>query len=653
MDKTIQALKNHKLLIFPGIVALFIVVMSALQISGTSSGVFDYYLGVQDTNRISGEPRSVRSDEWAVNTPFIAAQYENGFPTLNQNIGSGQDMALVVDVPYSDWSILFKPQNWAFFVSPIENAFAFKWWFLAGILVLSVYYFILLIYPKRILLATLVSLFFLFSPFIQWWYQSITILPIAFGLLTLISTIYMLRSTSLKKASFFAALTAYLGTCFVLVMYPAFQITIGIILIGLLVSILCSQKELNLLLKKRNLLLILFISTVIITVVGAFVLQHLDGIKATLDTVYPGSRNIQSGGMSVFTLLTWPLSFLLLNSETAQSFNANQSEASNFLLVGYVLLPFLVFIHMRNRRVFTRLEKMLLLVIGFISVILAVRMFVPIGSELFNLIGLSKVPHIRLLIGLGVINLIIIAIAVGRDSIKLHNWKEIFSVQQLLFLVIICAIYALLITTTVHHFMLDSIGLRKIMLLVIAFSVPSAFLLSKDVRVRYIALALLVFGGVVSSAMANPLQRGLSSTSNPLVSYVKNEEQKNNFYWAANENPQISSLLVSAGAEVIGGVNTYPQKQIWEKIAPSQEDVYNRYAHVRFLFNEEVAKPRLELIQSDSFYVHISPCDQSLKSLKVGYVVSETPISGSCFVSEKSFLFGAKRMFVYELDTDN
>ena len=70
-------------------------------------------------------------------------------PAQNKNIGVGQDMSIVADAPYTDWSMLFRPHNLIFFLLPIGFAFAFKWWLLSAGLALSVYIFVLFLYPRK------------------------------------------------------------------------------------------------------------------------------------------------------------------------------------------------------------------------------------------------------------------------------------------------------------------------------------------------------------------------------------------------------------------------------------------------------------------------------------------------------------------------
>jgi hypothetical protein len=135
--------------IFPVIVLSALISLSTLQISGTSAGIYDYLLGKKPVNLIAGKPRPIRSDEWVVTTPFAVSQYNNGMPAKSKDIGIGQDMSIVADAPYTDWSMLFRPHNLIFFLLPIGFAFAFKWWLLSAGLALSVYIFVLFLYPRK------------------------------------------------------------------------------------------------------------------------------------------------------------------------------------------------------------------------------------------------------------------------------------------------------------------------------------------------------------------------------------------------------------------------------------------------------------------------------------------------------------------------
>src|SRR5262245_55415239 len=100
-----------------------------------------------DQNLLYGHPQAIRSDEWLVQTPFTAAQSKVDYPLVNPNIGAGFDTSIILDLPHREWTALFRPENFAFFVLPLENAFAFKWWFVSYLLVMAVYALTLVVVP--------------------------------------------------------------------------------------------------------------------------------------------------------------------------------------------------------------------------------------------------------------------------------------------------------------------------------------------------------------------------------------------------------------------------------------------------------------------------------------------------------------------------
>src|SRR3990167_10013222 len=119
--------------LFPITLTLLLMVLTVFKISGSSLGVYHtlFYGEIsKDNNLLINKPQSIRSDEWLVNTQMTLAQKNNDFARINKNIGNGQDLSILVDAPYKEWSVIFKPQNLAFFFIPFDNAFAFKWWFM-------------------------------------------------------------------------------------------------------------------------------------------------------------------------------------------------------------------------------------------------------------------------------------------------------------------------------------------------------------------------------------------------------------------------------------------------------------------------------------------------------------------------------------------
>ena len=128
--------------LFPSLLAIVFVTLVASGIHGSSIGIYhEIFYGDKDDALVLNKPRTIRSDEWLVGSQLEIAQANSGFNVVNKHLGNGQDVALLGDAPYYDWSIAFKPQNLGFLILPQDNAFAFHWWFMAFAFILSAYFF--------------------------------------------------------------------------------------------------------------------------------------------------------------------------------------------------------------------------------------------------------------------------------------------------------------------------------------------------------------------------------------------------------------------------------------------------------------------------------------------------------------------------------
>ena len=303
--------------IFPIIITVCLGAATVGKLSGSSFGpYYDTFLTGSATPRlIAGSTQPIRSDEWLVVTQFTIAQEKAGYPLINHNLGSGKNMSLVTDAPYKEWSVIFKPQNLAFFAMPFENAFAFKWWFLLAALLLAIYFLTLRFLPDKYLTASLISIIGGFAPFIFWWYQSITVLSVAWGCFALVLAMRIVEMRSLsifsaKKRSLLftqillSSLLTYTITAFLLLLYPAFQIpvliVIGLIFTGWFLNAVFSTRKKSQ--ARRALYKSLFMlagsAIAAILIVTIFLLTRLDAVKALTQTSYPGSRVVASGNYS-------------------------------------------------------------------------------------------------------------------------------------------------------------------------------------------------------------------------------------------------------------------------------------------------------------------------------------------------------------------
>ena len=66
-------------------------------------------VGATGLGLVAGEPREIRSDEWARGTPYIQAAVNNDFKRFNATSIYHEDLRNFNGLPLADWSLLFKP----------------------------------------------------------------------------------------------------------------------------------------------------------------------------------------------------------------------------------------------------------------------------------------------------------------------------------------------------------------------------------------------------------------------------------------------------------------------------------------------------------------------------------------------------------------
>ena len=82
------------------------------------------YLGVEDASPLLLSARPIRSDEWIVLTPLFQTAVRGGFSTINQISPYHESLKGFWALPILDWSLVFKPQLWGFWVLPPAYAYS-------------------------------------------------------------------------------------------------------------------------------------------------------------------------------------------------------------------------------------------------------------------------------------------------------------------------------------------------------------------------------------------------------------------------------------------------------------------------------------------------------------------------------------------------
>lgn len=612
---------------------------------------FLYGNTVKDPNLLFGNPRAIRSDEWLVTTQMTVIQAVNGFPRFNDDFGNGRDMSVVADVPYKDWSIVFKPQNLIFFVLPLEYAFAFKWWLLLYLLIISSYFFISRLFPSQRRFAILTSLGIGLSPFVFWWYQTITIAPLFYGffILLLIMKIVDQDDIPLFKKSwqanaFYTALLAYLLASFALVMYPPFQLPVALVVAIFSAGYLLQKRSDGKLPFKK--LLTRFIPVAggvlgAVAIVGLFLITRSDAIHKVNNTVYPGNRIIGSGGLNPLNVFDSFLMPLLQSSARAVHFFNNQSEASNFiLLLPFLLLPgfvLLIYTYRKHRKI-----DWLLLGLQLGSLLLLARVFVPFGDLFYKLLFLHKVPNERLIIGLGFIGILHTLVFMKRlYEYKLRpHWLLTFGYGGVCF----AALIAIGLQVADKHPLFIN---NPAVITMLAGMFSMLIVLTMVNRIVLAAAAVLIFS-LVSVVRIHPLYRGLGAlTDSQVIKKIQAVSQPEDT-WVTADNIVFENFGLVSNRDSLSGVSYYPDVSFWRQLDQSQaEAVTNRYAHVTFS-SDPALNEKIRLVQLDSFIVKLE-CSDFVRR-EVDFVLSTQLIQLGCVKPVDTVRYPQITLYLYEIE---
>lgn len=605
---------------------LVVIILSVLGISGSSIGIYTAYFNEPaDSGIVTGTPKAIRSDEWLVNSQMLIAQAEAGYPYINENIGNGQNMSLVLDVPYFEWSILLKPQNWIFFIAPFSFAFAFKWWFVLFLLFAASYLFALELLPRKKILSSLLSLIFCLSPFVQWWLAPGTTLILASSLFIIVLLLKIHRIPKANKIHkvIYSALLAYVLVYFAITLYPPFQIPCVLVIGVFYLSILYKyRREDNM---WTSLIYIVCAGILAGVVIALYLFTRLDDVQTLLNTAYPGKRVVESGGLSIVHIFSNFLGPMMQSSSLTSLYTDNQSESSNFTLpfvTIIVISAVIAFKSYKDKDYRWNVTNILLLALFFVFL---ARMTLPFADNIYRFLFLGSVPNLRLIIGLGAIAFILLILNISYLQKAGHNLS---SNERWGITLVCCTVYSSLLFSILGKAPGFIPNTLVAVLLLAIFTLFTWLLVNRKIVG---ALSLLLAFSAVSVIYIHPIYKGTEIlTSNPLSTFIQ-ETKKSGTTWIVSDTLQFENFAVMNGAHSLSGVYVLPQTELFSQLPASNgQATTNRYAHVIYSVSDKNSVENIELLQADLIKVNVSPCGNFIEKNKITHIIAVAAIESLC-----------------------
>ncbi len=237
-------------------------------------------IGVENWKPLLGQARDIRSDEWAILTPLFQSAVRGGFKTTNQFSAYQESLKTFWALPILDWSLIFKPQLWPFWMMSPAFAYAayfgFLWLaFIAG------YEIFLRQLGAKAWIAALGSVTLCFSHLVQVWWSSNA--P-TFALAPWPAVVLMLRLNPIIKATLLFWVTCV--WIFALA-YPPYLVSaawaIGILVVAFRRDIITRAN-------------VIICAVVAFGVSVTFYLYFGEILQVMSNTIYPGRRVASGGG---------------------------------------------------------------------------------------------------------------------------------------------------------------------------------------------------------------------------------------------------------------------------------------------------------------------------------------------------------------------
>ena len=554
--------------------------------------IFFGSLGVEDTGLLWGEPSPLRSDEFAVWTPFTQAAVRNGFQRFNETSPYGEDLRNFNGLPLWDWALLFKPQFWGFFFLPADRAFSLYHTLLIGSFLIG-WSLVLRSWCFPAVWAAFASLLLFFSGTTQFawttWGPLLALLPFPI----------LVFGGSLKLPVKFVLLV-WLMTVFLLShLYPPVLISLALATVFLLAAFRSDA-----VLDWRNVVVSL---TAVLIAALIVRLYFGDVFRIMAATVYPGQRSVAGGELPWQQGLAHFFPFLTTRGDVSLiGMNAYEVSTAS----SYLPLATLIFLDWSalSRALRSPNGSHLRWACGLSLVALllfAAWMFVPIPAQVGALLLLDRVPPARMMNASAML-LLTLSLLLLREAGARWSLARLLLMSWMV--IAVWLIWKAGSAPSLKEALLDSGYLD--LTIVPALCLAGLWLwYSKRPPVRSLLAACLAVN-ILGWSWVNPLQSArpiFADHDTPVMRAYREMQARDPRGWLVAEGMPGASLN-GLGFKSISHVTIMPQLTFFRPYFPQLSDdafnvLFNRFAHIRLdsIEQPELAAADAVLLPIDAF----------------------------------------------------
>ena len=544
----------------------------------------------EESNPIIGVSRTIRGDEWAVTTPTILSQTKNNFNSTSSILNAKtSNITLYPKIVSKTLGAISTPNQIGFLFLPVDQAFSFSWYFGYFLLFFSSFELLMLITKKNKVNSFIGAILITFSPVVQWW-EAWNI--IAYGELAIVLFDKYLKSKKITSQILLSILIGYIGCCYIMCLYPAWQIPYGFLFLILSIWVGKENKE-NCSLKKILVLIAIILITITVIVVPIFI-ESYDIYLLISNTSYPGKR-LSTGGYGWQNLFNY---FVAIFNSFSESSNA--SEMSQFISLYPIPIIMGIYYWYNNRKKYKK--DFLLVGLTLLSILLTIWNYIELPTWLAKISLLFMSTPNRCAIVASFVCLLLLIYCLSKYEEE--DLKSEAKFQNLIISILI-VLFGIYIVNSNYADYVTSV----MIVFDICVYIPIIFMILLNHKyINKIALFLLALLTFITGACVHPLNMGLKEIYNKPISkeIEKLEKINSTANWATIGTAYfMPNYLVANGADTINSTNYYPNFDLWDKLnLKKYENIYNRYAHLIIDITEEKTSVKLNYEDQIELYLN-------------------------------------------------